>query len=742
MRPLCGRPVRERIASGREGSVLIRFHIGDGWSNGGALPAESRGTLGIEVDGVDIARGRLEDRVVPAIAALVEATARLAEGQARTAAVAFDDGAIELILARHGDRVALSLVSLPRPARVLVRDLEVDLDALARAAAGCAREVLARLRDLGAADAPAARRLARAGGQLARAAAMPGAALPAGAPVALRSRPARAHAAPAIGFDLRDDDGRIAAYAGGEGLHALLAPGHVHVHAPDGEELCTVAGAPFLLLRDLADLGLRLLEAVRDDPDGVFVLPLAFDGPALEIDLRGGACTVAGRTLRCAPEAVARALFAGALDLGGALLARNPRLADNPWLASLIAEARERIALCDQLAAPARASVPAAVPVEARAPRPRPAPEDPPLAPGRLRRVSLRLAWRAQVQRIRRLHPTGRAVWAIDSAGATRIALGDGAATPPCPGAVAIAGPKEPLLVASGGEVALLAPGGRERWRAPLGLDRLNERWIALPGGRGAASEGAHLVVFDRSTGAPIASLEPPAAHRLRLAAAGEVLLVGADNGLLYGLHAATGAIAWRVPVGHPVERISVLGDRLLVELDGAVAGYDAASGEALFRTRLPIAPAARILPVPGGWVIAGTSRVGGELVCLGADGRVRWEARPNLGARAPSLLRVAGALFARGEDGVCRIERGRVRWNVPCAPGGEPVLVRGLLALPGERLEVLDAASGARLLLAGSVDRLPPADHLLAVEDGLLVADGEGEIARVRLAGALAVVR
>ena len=122
---------------------MIRFHIGaHPTRNAGALAPDVQGSLGIEVDGVDISGGRLEDRLVPTIATLVEAVARLVEGAARTAAVPFDEGSIELIIARHGDAVSLSLVSLPRPARVLVRDLEVDLDALAAGAAECGAEIL------------------------------------------------------------------------------------------------------------------------------------------------------------------------------------------------------------------------------------------------------------------------------------------------------------------------------------------------------------------------------------------------------------------------------------------------------------------------------------------------------------------------------------------------------------------------------------------------------------------------
>jgi len=720
---------------------LIRFHIGSRATrgHGGALAEELHGSLGIEVDGVDIARGRLEDRLLPVSTALVEAIARLAEGAARTAAVPFDEGSIELILARHGDAVALSLVSLPRPARVLVRDLRVELDALIEAAGAAGRDLLARLAEQ--ADDPAVALLRRACARLTRASVFPGDPLPAsGRPLSLRSRPpAGGTQAPAIGFDLRDDDGRLGSYEGGEGLHALLAPGHVYLHAPDGEELCTVAGAPFLLLRDLADVGLRLLEAVRSGEAGLFTFPLGWEAPPVEVDLAGGAMTVAGRTLRCPPAALARALFAGALDLGGALLARNPRLGHNPWLGSLVEEARERLALCDQLAAPATA----ATPVEARAPQARAAPEEPPLAPGALRRVRLRVAWRAAVGPTRRLHAAGESLWAIGRREATELALEDGATSPAFHGTVATAGDKAPLFGARGdGTVVCLGPGASVRWIAPLGADVLAPRWIELPGGRAAlVADGASLRLLDRLRGEELFVLEPPAANSLAVAAAGDLLAVGADNGLLYGLDARRAQVAWRVPTGGPVEAIHVVRDRLLLHVGDELVCFAAATGAELFRRALPLDPVGEIVATPAGWILSGTSRAGGEVACVGADGELSWRARPNLGSTAPSLLRVRGALFARGESGVCRIERGKVRWNVPCDDGGAPALVRGLLALPGERLAFLDAADGRTVDVTGSLEALPPADHVLAAGDGLVVADREGGVALLRLAGALAVV-
>lgn len=750
-----GVPARRRIGRCCEGDTssrceLIRFHFSDRPSaarsgSARALADDLYGSLGIEVDGVDIARGRLEDRLVPATTALVEAVARLLEGAARTAAVPFDEGSIELLLARHGEAVTLSLVSLPRPARVLVRDLEVELCALAAAAGSCGRDLQTRLDAAGDTGA-ATMRLGQALRRLARAELVPGDPLPAeGRPLSLRSRPpAGGTEAPALGFDLRDEDGRLGSYEGGDGLHALLAPGHVYLHAPDGEELCAVAGSPFLLLRDLADVGLRLLEAARDENETAFRFPLGWDAPSIDVDLPGGALTVAGRTLRCPADALARSLFAGALDLGGALLARNPRLGHNPYLASLMEEARERLALCEQLAHPARAQHP----LDARAPLPRPTRDEPPLAPGALRRVSVRLAWQAQVGPIRRLHPVGGHLWALGRRDGTLLSLASGAVAATAHGSIAVAGRKAPLLVADGaGTLSCVEPTGETRWVAALGVDEIAPRYLELPGGRAAVvGDGASLQLLDLGTGARHLALDPPAAARLLVASAGELVAAGADNGLLYGVDAASGEVAWRVPVDLPIERLAVLRDRLLVlgssSAGTVLLGFAAATGEPLFRTELQVTPVSDLLAVPGGWVISGSGRPGGELVGIGVDGSVKWRARPNVGHDAPAVTRAGSALFARGDEGACRIERGKVRWNVPCSVGGAPVLARGVLVLPGEELQLLDAASGRGLLVTGATSAVPPVDLLAPTPEGLLIAaDREGDLAALRLAGALAVV-
>lgn len=723
---------------------MIRFRIGASTqSQAGEDRAHERPVpVALEIDGIDVTGGLLDDPLVPAGLSLIQAVVGLVEGSSRTASVSFGDGAIELILSRHGDRIRISLVSLPRPAQVVARDLEVDLFDLAQAASTFAREVLVHST---AARDPRLASLAAVSRRLERAAAAPGEARPStGRPFTLRRTPEGGSEVPSIGFDLRDEDGRLGSYESGDGLHPLLAWGHVYLHGPDGEELESLEGPPWLILRDLSDVGFRLLEASRDPSETSFRFPLGHDAPRVEVDLVGGTFTVAGRTLRCPPRSLARALFSGALDLGGVLLARHPALAKNPWLASMMDEARERLALCEELSPTG-----AVVPVPAHAPRPRSVASGPPLAPGEIRRVILGTRWQRQLDPLKRLHRAGGRIWAVGAHAAVALSWDDGEALGRISyEALATAGATDPLLALDDeGRLHCLEPSGATRWKGPSkGATRLLAEWWSLAHGLGAGVvDGAELILFRKLDGREVFRFVPPAAGRALGVAAGSLFCLAADNGLLYGVDVGREEIGWRLPLGQEVVHLAAVGDRVAAVVDGAdgleLLGIDGATGTVTSRLALPYHEVGRLLPFGQGWVLAGVGSAGGELSLVRGSGELGARLRPNLGPSVPQLLVAGGSLYARGSTGVCRIERGKVRWNVPCGPGGVPALARGLLVLPGEGLGLKVSQTGAEPDL--SLPRgLPPVDHLLADEThGFVVADTEGSCTRLGLSGALAVV-
>ena len=158
---------------------MLRIRTGSSWPHDPALRAALRlgadprrtevarevvDALALEVDGVDLAAGLAEGPLLPTLESLLRATARVLGG-ASHATVAFADGQVELLLRRRGRSALLSVVSLSRPSRVLARDVEVDLDALAAAALdACATLCGERPPPGRGGDAPAAARPPAAAG--------------------------------------------------------------------------------------------------------------------------------------------------------------------------------------------------------------------------------------------------------------------------------------------------------------------------------------------------------------------------------------------------------------------------------------------------------------------------------------------------------------------------------------------------------------------------------------------------
>src|SRR2546422_2990521 len=77
--------------------------------------------LGIEVDGVDIAAGVGEARVLQAVDELAQALIRIGEGQPAAQAT-IGPGPTELVLEARGHDLLLTLVTLAPPARVIASD--------------------------------------------------------------------------------------------------------------------------------------------------------------------------------------------------------------------------------------------------------------------------------------------------------------------------------------------------------------------------------------------------------------------------------------------------------------------------------------------------------------------------------------------------------------------------------------------------------------------------------------------
>jgi outer membrane protein assembly factor BamB len=741
---------------------MIRIRVGASWRHDPGVRAAlrrragtARGALRIvdvlafEVDGVDIGAGRTEGDLLPSLERLLRAVAALLAGEPQ-ASVHFGEGAVELVLRRSGSSALLTLVALDRPARVLARDVEVDLAALAGAALEACADLVRELAAAGpgAAGSSEARRLREAARRL-RATEPAAPARPRRTARATARRPAR-QGALACTFELDDPDVLAEYGGGGPDLGSLLAGGRIRLLDPAGVEILSVPGPPFLLLRDLAAAADRLVLAVRRaEPTFELMLPLPGHGGSLRlgVDLVRGRVAAGRRAdFHCPPLDLARALLEGARAFATEVRARNPRQAGNAYLADLDATAAERLAHVAELAG---GDLVGAAPA-ARAAPPR-APSRRPLGPGRLRRISFRRTAELDVGA-----PSGpglarssglvvatgeRGTAALEPATGRIVWRGEG-----CDWAAALPGA---VLVARGGVLEALSPRtGASRWRRPLpgGAPRAA---VALGRGPLVLVEPGAVAALEPASGRLRWRFAPPAAGRVAAAAFGDVLLVATDAGFLYGLDAA-GTTAFRLrlpgPVLHPPAHAPgsavVLADG---EAGASLLAIDPAAGTRLWEAPLDLTPSGPPAIAAHHAVVAGT--IGGDpiVTCIGARGRPVWTAAPPLAGAvavtatgsATFLQDAAGAVIALGAVGATRWSFARPPGHPPPGPL-PPAMARGTVLSGADGLVALDGATGERL---GAAPDVAPVRLLVGSDLSAVALEADGTVIALRLATHLSVV-
>src|SRR5512138_3562175 len=120
---------------------MIRIRTGTSWRHDPRLRAALRRTapgsraaaaravvdaLALEVDGIDLAAGRAEGPLLPALEALLRAVARVVGGAPHATATLADE--LEVVIRRRGASALLTLVALTRPSRLLASEVEVDVE--------------------------------------------------------------------------------------------------------------------------------------------------------------------------------------------------------------------------------------------------------------------------------------------------------------------------------------------------------------------------------------------------------------------------------------------------------------------------------------------------------------------------------------------------------------------------------------------------------------------------------------
>jgi outer membrane protein assembly factor BamB len=749
---------------------MIRIRVGASWKHDpGVRAALRRGArearralriidvLAFEVDGVDIGAGRTEGDLLPSLERVLRAVAALLGG-APQASVPFGDGGVELVLHRRGASALLTLVALERPARLLAREVEVDLAALAAAALQASADLVGDLAAAGplAASSSQARRLRDAARRLR--ATEPSA--PAGPRRDRRPRP-RPPAAPpgtiACAFEIEDD--RVLDGYGGGGrpdLASLLAPGRVVLRDGAGAEICAVEGAPFLLLRDLSMAAERLARSVRSGESRLEIALAQGRGGtlALEVDLaRGRLSPRRGTEVPCPPLDLARALLVAARGFVAEVRARNPRQGENPWLAELDAGSAERLAHVAELAG--GDLVGRALPARATPPRPPPAR---PLGPGRLRRVAFRRIAEADVGTPAGPGAAGGLLGAaglvVASGGAATLAIEPlaGRIVWRGPGCDAAAATPRALLLARGGSIDAVSPRtGARRWTRPLAAGP-PRGVVALARGPIAMVEGGAITAVDPDSGRLAWRFSPAGASRVTAAGFGRVLLVGSDAGFLYGLDAA-GAVAFRLRLPGPVLHAPVhgLGGALVVTApDGGEGGasllaVDPAAGARRWEVPLDFTPSAPPLVLGARAVAVGT--LGGDPIatCVRAGGRTDWTVAPALSGpvaaaasgAATFLQDGGGSVVALGGDGSTRWTFARGDGHPPPGPVA-PAAARGTVLSGAEGLAALDATSGD---LLGSAPDVAPVRLRIGPDLSAIVLEADGTVVVLRLATHLSVV-
>jgi len=686
--------------------------------------AEILDVLGIEVDGVDIAAGVGEARVLQAVDELAQALIRIGDGQPAAQAT-IGPGPTELVLEARGHDLLLTLVTLAPPARVLASGLLVDAQKMRMATLHAARGLLLDLLAISPAlsNARLARRLGAASAHLAR---------------RMQPRPSRWPARESEPQSLINHVHRkpekLSIQLPPETMARLRGASEVRLaplaaHLGRGSVTLLRSGAPgltwegpvFLFLRNLLADAERLIEAWES---GEPAFTLTFGTHELRWDLTRDEVRVQGwkRPLKLPPLRLAK-VAAGSAELYADETLRH-------GIDELGADLRERaqtlLRHCTDLETGDLRRAPATV----AAPPPRQSREKrPPLSQGRVRRLVYREAWRRNSSGIRRIVALaqgrlvledGEGLAGLDAASGQEVWRARS-----LPGAV-LRG--SDLFHAEPGDalVRIDAISGEVQWKRRLRGARTAGQLWALPSGVVRALPGEGLAQVADS-GALVFRTKLPGGAPEHVALASGVLLA-ATSGLVMGL-GEDGGLLWK----RRMRASSLLscGARALLLSPGALQCIDPATGKALWEREVP-EDARGLVVHEGAAVLLGAGQV---LAFSAGDGA----------ARAPIPVPWAeqlvgdddGALIATAPGGAAMRLDGRKRWSVgPAGDGTAPAQVhRGIVLLQRTRTELYDAAEG--LLVA----ELDPAQAAFLGPDLACALVQEGNVSLHRLATHLSLV-
>lgn len=682
---------------------MIRFRIGHRWKR---EPAEApRDSVSLELDGVNLLPGAVEEPLVEVVPALVEAVAGLYAGERRLAQVSLGEAHLELVLRRVGTDIELQVASLSRPARLLRPPLRVEAEELAEAARECGRGFLEDIAKI----APRAPSEAQRQGLERALERLEGAAWH---PEELRPQPFTRRVAPpsvpGFGFSLEDPEDalRRSAREKGPTLASLLCPGEVWLSLPERPVAWRAVGPPFLTALELARQAADLARAVEwgesrfdFEPSGV--------RPELTLDLKTGEARLGGDTFPLGGETLVAAMFHLGQALVVAMSERERSLSGNPYLVELTERCREGLSHL-------RGAVPSPEEADAAMARASPSPgaSRPLKVPGRLRRLRFESLWEqrrmADAEEGRLLlgrqglvfssprmacafeRKTGRQLW--------RRAATHGVA----------ASADGYSLAASGVRLCgFSSRGSGARWLRDHDGLRIGPLLLRQNGLLLTVSDDRTVLAFHEVTGRELWRLAPPRTRRGHLAIHAHRALLATDSGYLYGLGLTDGQVRFRMSASLPFLGPPVPWGRHFVATLGqgsqfALLTSDAHTGEAAWTYEMSLALPSTPLPAGKLLYVAGELEGDGVILCLDANGQSRWQRALHLGPGPFSLARLPGGVLVTSALGAAaRLNNaGEVDWRVGAA--GEqlsksllPVISRGVVLVPGERVRAVDPTSG-----------------------------------------------
>jgi hypothetical protein len=660
--------------------------------------------LGIEVDGVDIAAGVGEARVLVAVEELQQALLHLSEGES-VAQATIGPGPTELVIEARGEDLLLTLATLAPPSKLLASGLLVDAQKMRQAVLHAARGLLLDLLSFSPqlSDAQVSHRLSEASARLARGPAKPA-----------RRWPKREALAKTMAFKAPAGTETLSLQLPPETMARLLARSEVP-HAPLVAHLGagTVAlsrkgmpgliaeGPAFFLLRNLLGEAEKLVLAYES---GEHELTLCFGPHELRCNFPEGVVRASGwRTAAKLPPLRFASLVTQAARAYGDLSLRRAR--DDELAGDLRDRAVRLDRHCQDLQTGDLRRAPAV------------APSAPPRAPAgplaqRMRRLIYREAWRADLL-------SGSAGDGRSAEARLRVLPGNPflieerealTARDPATGEPLWSLPAAPGVVSRGLELFFSEPGdalvracaatGEVRWKRRLrGAAHPARLWPlskgvlrALPGEGVAYIDDSGALVFRSKLpgGAPGCVVEAPPA------------VIAALPGFCAGLDPADGTILWKRRAA--ARELVRCGAHVLALEEHELVCLEPQSGRVLLRVAVPEGAHSLHTGFDVAMLLAGGALLSFSLhdLSLRSEKALSW-------ARQLSVAHEPDSRIVTGDGGAALLLDGK-RWSL--APDGSPGAAaqqrRGVVLVSRAKTELYELESG--FLLAS----LPPGEATL----------------------------